>query len=92
MHLRCIDINVSSPTDIAIRVKPLNQTPVELDVDSINVHPEFLTDGYDGIKHNIAVVTTPADIDLAGDEVGVACLPQCVGMFDYEFSNGTGTR
>ncbi len=40
------------------------------------------------LANNIAVVKVKRRID----NVTPACLPNCRGMFDFQFANGTGTK
>ena len=54
------------------------------------VHDDFNKNRLD---NNIAVLMLEKPIQLQNhDGANAACLPACDNMFDYKFSNGTGTR
>jgi len=80
---------------LSIRLLPLNldslSSAISFDVGRVVVHPEF---DPVRLRNNIAVLRLEEKINLdglAGDGAEAACLPQCRGMFDFTFANGTGT-
>jgi len=44
------------------------------------------------LDNDIAVIKVDRNINLNHKYVNTACYPQCDGQFDFQFSNGTGTR
>ncbi len=58
-------------------------------VRSVAVHPRF---DRARLRNNVAVLRLRRRVGLASGGAAAACLPQCRGMFDYQFANGTGTR
>eukprot|EP00095_Tigriopus_kingsejongensis_P005135 maker-scaffold100_size373717-snap-gene-2.45 protein:Tk05135 transcript:maker-scaffold100_size373717-snap-gene-2.45-mRNA-1 annotation:"serine proteinase-like protein 1" len=86
-------------SDLKVRVRehylcenfrtPERQKFLEYDIDTIQVHPEYSPTRY---NNNLAALRTKVRIDTKQSGVNAACLPTCPEMFDYSFSNGTGTR
>ena len=76
-------------SEIVVRIKILDQNPIDLGAVTLTIHPDFQ---WRNLKSNLAVITTGVEIPLNSGDVGAACLPHCVGMFNYQFANGTGTR
>ncbi len=65
--------------------------PLDVPVSQVVIHPAY--GGQPRLINNIAVLKLGRSVELS--EIGgvsAACLPQCRGMFDYQFKNNTGTR
>ena len=84
--------NLIFSSNLEVVVRPYNRGSLtgsmRYQVSSVAVHPSY---SYPRLANNIAVLRTadPISLDL---EVNAACFPQCQGMFDFIFANGTGTR
>jgi len=60
---------------------------------SWSTDPEKKFDPPNGlVGYNMHTMWVQEPIDLTGGKANPACLPQCQNMFDFTFSNGTGTN
>jgi len=90
--------NISNSAELKIRVgeyradgfsSPEVIRHEEYSVSQFRKHHQFDAKRLD---NDIAVIKVDRDINLNHRYVNAACMPQCDGQFDYQFSNGTGTR